>query len=328
MAEVMAEAGAALETPLPRMRYAEAMARFGSDRPDTRFGLELVDLTSVFAGSEFKVFRSVVDSGGVVKGINVKGCGDWPRARVDRLNEIATDAGAKGLAWIGYASDGEVKSPITKFFSDGEKADLASALEIEAGDLALFVADVPQVAEPVLGVVRTHLGSELGLASDGFAALWIVDFPMFEWDEEEERFTASHHPFTRPFDEHVAFLEERPEDVLAYSHDLVINGVEVGGGTLRIHDADLQRRVLALLGIEQDEASEKFGFLLDALTMGAPPHGGIALGLDRLVMLLAGAESIRDVIAFPKTSSGACPLTGAPDTVSERQLSELHLKRD
>ncbi len=328
MSEVMAEAGVELETPLPRMPYAEAMGRFGSDRPDTRFGLELVDLTGVFADSGFKVFRSVADSGGVVKGINVKGCGDWPRARVDRLNEIATDAGAKGLAWIAYTSDGDVKSPITKFFSEEERTALVSALEIEAGDLALFVADVPGVAEPVLGVVRTHLGDELGLAGDGFDALWVVDFPMFEWDEEEERFTASHHPFTRPFDEHVDLLEERPEDVLSYSHDLVINGVEVGGGTLRIHDAELQRRVLALLGIEKREAADKFGFLLDALTMGAPPHGGIALGLDRLVMLLAGADSIRDVIAFPKTSSGACPLTGAPDTVTARQLSELHLKRD
>jgi aspartyl-tRNA synthetase len=287
-----------------------------------------VDLTAAFAASEFKVFRSVVDSGGVVKGVNAKGCGDWPRARVDRLNEIATDAGAKGLAWIAYASDGEVKSPITKFFSDEEKAGLAAALEIEPGDLALFVADVPGVAEPVLGVIRTHLGTELELAGDGFDALWVVDFPMFEWDDEEERYTASHHPFTRPFDEHVDSLEERPGDVLAYSHDLVMNGVEIGGGTLRIHDAELQRRVLALLGIEKNEAAEKFGFLLDALTMGAPPHGGIALGLDRLVMLLAGVDSIRDVIAFPKTSSGACPLTGAPDTVSSRQLSELHLKRD
>jgi aspartyl-tRNA synthetase len=328
MAEVMAEVGTDLSTPLPRMTYAEAMARFGSDRPDTRFGLELVDVTDVFSDSEFKVFRSAADSGGVVKAVNAKGCGDWPRARIDRLAELAVEAGAKGMAWIAYAADGEVKSPILKFLSDEERTAMESALGIEPGDLALFAADAASVAEPVLGAVRTHLGDELGLAEGGHAALWVVDFPMFEWDDEEERYTASHHPFTRPFDEHVDVLEQRPEEALAYSHDLVIDGVEVGGGTLRIHDTELQARVLALLGIEDEEAAEKFGFLLEALQSGAPPHGGIALGLDRLVMLLVGASSIRDVIAFPKTSSGACPLTGAPDTVSTRQLSELHLKRE
>jgi aspartyl-tRNA synthetase len=328
MAEVMEEVGTDLETPLPRMTYAEAMARFGSDRPDTRYGLELADVTDVFSGSEFKVFRSAADSGGVVKAINAKGCGDWPRARIDKLAELAVEAGAKGMAWIAYAADGEVKSPILKFLSDDERTAMESALGIEPGDLALFAADSTRVAEPVLGAVRTHLGQELGLAEGGHAALWVVDFPMFEWDDEEERYTASHHPFTRPFDEHVDVLEQRPEEALAYSHDLVIDGVEVGGGTLRIHDTELQARVLALLGIEEEEAAEKFGFLLEALGSGAPPHGGIALGLDRLVMLLAGASSIRDVIAFPKTSSGACPLTGAPDTVGTRQLSELHLKRE
>lgn len=328
MHDVMKEASIDLKVPLPRLTWAEAMNRYGSDRPDTRFGMELGDLGEVFKASEFKVFASVISSGGSVKGINAKGAGDWSRGRIDALNQIALDAGAKGLAWIAFTSDDSVKSPITKFFTDAEMDGLREALAIEPGDLALMIADKHDTTNEVLGVVRLHMAEELEIERSGFEALWVLDFPMFVWDADEERFTANHHPFSLPFAEHIDLLESDPASVLAYSYDLVINGYEIGGGTLRIHDSVLQERVLGILGIDHSDAEEKFGFLLEALKYGAPPHGGIALGLDRLVMLLAGARSIRDVIAFPKTSSGADPLTGAPDRVSARQLREVHLKTD
>jgi aspartyl-tRNA synthetase len=328
MREVMAEAGVDLPVPLQRLTYIEAMERFGSDRPDLRYGLELVDVSGVFAETGFKVFGGVLASGGAIKAINAKGCGDWARSRIDALNEIAVEAGAKGLAWIAFPADGDPKSPVAKFFSEVEMADLRKMLAVEPGDLVLMVADDRVLANEVLGVLRVHVALELGLAGGSHSALWIVDFPMFRWDEDEERYVANHHPFTRPFDEHLDLIDEDPLRVLSHAYDLVIDGVEIGGGTLRIHDASLQQRVLARLGIDEGKAREKFGFLLDALTYGAPPHGGIALGLDRLVMLLAGTASIRDVIAFPKTSSGGCPLTGAPDSVSPRQLRDVHLKTD
>jgi aspartyl-tRNA synthetase len=328
MHEVMHEAGHDLPVPLPRLTYADAMERFGSDRPDTRFGMELADLSGVFGSSDFKVFSGALGSGGVVKGLVAKGAGDWPRSKMDSLNQLALDNGAKGLAWVAFTSDGEVKGPVAKFFSEDELAGLRGALDVTAGDLVCMVADARPVANEVLGVLRLRLADELGVARKGFSTLWVVDFPLLKWDADEQRWDANHHPFTRPFDEHVAELEKDPGAALSYSYDLVMNGLEIGGGTLRIHDPKLQARVLALLGIGEEEAAEKFGFLLDALAHGAPPHGGIALGLDRLVMLLAGAQSIRDVIAFPKTSSGGCPLTGAPDTVSARQLRELHLKTE
>jgi aspartyl-tRNA synthetase len=322
----MKEAGVDLTTPLERMTYAEAMDRYGSDRPDTRFGMELVDLSDVFARAEFKVFAGALASGGVVKGINATGAGDWSRGRIDALNEVALAAGAKGLAWIAFTSEGEVRSPIAKFLSEAEMDGLVAALGVRPGDLALMVADQRTVANEVLGALRLRVAEDLGIARDGYAALWVVDFPMFKYDDEEGRWAANHHPFTRPFDEHLDRIESDPASVLSYAYDLVINGLEIGGGTLRIHDAALQRRVLARLGLSDDEIREQFGFLIEALSLGAPPHGGIALGLDRLVMLLAGKHSIRDVIAFPKTSSGACPLTGAPDAVSPRQLRDVHLR--
>jgi aspartyl-tRNA synthetase len=328
MHEVMKEAGVDLETPLRRLTWAEAMDRYGSDRPDTRIGMELVDVSEVFAESDFKVFSGAVSSGGVVKALSAPGAGDWSRGRIDALNEIAVDAGAKGLAWIAFTGDGEVKSPIVKFFSDDEMTALRETLDVSPGDLVMFAAGETRLSNEILGVMRLHMAGELDLQPEGFDALWVVDFPMFDWDEDDERWNAIHHPFTLPFADHLDLLEESPGDVLAYSYDLVINGYEIGGGTLRIHDMELQRRIFGTLGIGEDEAREKFGFLLDALEHGAPPHGGIALGLDRLVMLLAGASSIRDVIAFPKTSSGGDPLTGAPDTVSARQLREMHLKTD
>jgi aspartyl-tRNA synthetase len=328
MAEVMGAAGVAWPAEIPRLTHAAAMDRYGSDRPDTRYGMELHCLVETFADSEFKVFSNVLASGGRVKGINAKGAGDWSRGRIDALNQLAIDSGAKGLAWVAFPTEGDVRSPVAKFFTDDEMTSLRAVLDIEPGDLALIVADEHDLANEVLGVLRVHLAEELDLAAEGFHPLWIVDFPLLAWDADEKRYTANHHPFTRPFDEHVDLLESDPTAVLSYSYDLVINGLEVGGGTLRVHDTELQQRIFSVMGIGEEEAAEKFGFLLDALSHGAPPHGGIAFGFDRLVMLLAGGRSIRDVIAFPKTSSGACPLTGAPDEVSARQLKEVHLSLD
>ncbi len=328
MHEVMKEAGVDLEVPLRRMAYSEAMERFGSDRPDTRIGMELVDVSEVFAGSEFKVFAGALGSGGAIKGINAKGAGDWSRGKIDALNQVALDSGAKGLAWVAFPTEGDVRSPIAKFFTDDEMRALRSALAVEPGDLVLMIADARDVANEVLGVLRLHMAGELGIERAGFDALWVVDFPMFKYDPEEERYAANHHPFTMPFAEDVDKLDTAPLEMLSYSYDLIINGYEIGGGTLRIHSADLQLKVLERLGHSAEEAREQFGFLLEALSFGAPPHGGIALGLDRLIMILAGASSIREVIAFPKTSSGSDPLTGAPDTVSARQLREVHLKTD
>jgi len=332
MEDVMAEVLGACEVPfeggLQRLTYADAMDRFGSDRPDMRFEMELRSLSETFAESDFKVFSGALAAGGVVKGINAKGAGDWSRSRIDGLNQVALDAGAKGLAWIAFPTDGDVRSPIAKFLTDTEMAALRDALEIEPGDLALMVADARDVANEVLGVLRLKLAEELGIERSGFSALWVVDFPLFKYDAEEKRWAANHHPFTQPFLDQVDLLETAPAEVLSHSYDLIINGFEIGGGTLRIHDAELQKRVLGLLGHSEEGAAEEFGFLLEALGFGAPPHGGIALGLDRLIMVLAGADSIRDVIAFPKTSSGADPLTGAPEAVSARQLKDVRLRTD
>ncbi|HSK46397.1 MAG TPA: aspartate--tRNA ligase [Coriobacteriia bacterium] len=328
MREVMHEAGHDLPIPLSRITWHEAMERFGSDRPDTRFGLELVDVSAVFSASEFKVFSGALGSGGAIKALNAKGAGDWSRGRIDALNQLAIDSGAKGLAWVALNSAGEIKSPVAKFFTEQEMAALREAVAAEPGDLICMVADKRDLANEVLGTLRLRLADELQIERHGFSTLWVVDFPMFKYDDEEERWSANHHPFTRPFDEHVELLESDPGAVLSYAYDLVMNGLEIGGGTLRIHSAELQERVLERIGLSQTEASEQFGFLLEALSFGAPPHGGIALGLDRLVMLLAGAHSIREVIAFPKTSSGGDPMTQAPDVVSARQLKDVHLRTD
>ncbi|HYC01566.1 MAG TPA: aspartate--tRNA ligase [Candidatus Limnocylindrales bacterium] len=314
------------EEPFPRMSYDEAMSRYGSDRPDTRFGLELVDLTDVLGASEFKVFRAAVDGGGVVKAINVKGGAGMSRKEIDDLGAYAAGFGAKGMAWIKVAG-GEWQSPIVKFLSEGERAQLASRLGIEDGDLVLFGADSRKVVAAVLGNLRGKVAAERGLIDEtAFNFLWVVDFPLVEYDAAEKRYFALHHPFTSPKAADLERLESDPESVRADAYDIVLNGTELGGGSIRIHRGDVQSRVFSVLGIGEEEARQKFGFLLEALSFGAPPHGGLALGLDRMVAMLVGSDSIRDVIAFPKTQRAACLLTEAPSAVDAAQLRGLGIK--
>ncbi len=327
MGEVMKAVGQDHPFPLPRMEYQEAMARFGNDHPDVRFDMELVDLTDIVKDCGFKVFSSVAQSGGIVKAINAKGAGDWSRGDVEKLASIAEENGAKGMAWIAFSSEGAEKSPIIKFFSDEEFAAIKQALDVQPGDLVLFAADEPDVVHAVLSALRMHMADVLGVDREGHALLWVVNFPMFKYDADEDRYAAEHHPFTRVPDEDLDKIENEPLACGSYSYDLVMDGFEIGGGTIRIHTEELQRRILHKIGLSDEEIDEKFGYLMDALGFGAPPHGGIALGLDRLVMLLAGKDSIRDVIAFPKTSSASDPLTGAPDEVSARQLKEVGLRK-
>ncbi len=326
MAEVLDAVGIQHAFPLERMQYAEAMNRFGTDHPDTRFGMELCDLTDIVKNTGFKVFSNVANSGGVVKAINAKGAGDWSRGDVEKLAEVAADNGAKGMAWIAFTSDGEEKSPIIKFFSDEEFAAIKDAMKVEPGDLLLFAADKPDVAHAVLAALRLHLADLLEIPREGHQLLWVVNFPMFRYDEEAKKYAAEHHPFTHVREEDLDKLESAPLECGSYSYDLIMDGFELGGGTIRIHNAEEQRRVLRVCGLTDEEIDEKFGHLIRALELGAPPHGGIALGLDRLIMLLAGKDSIRDVIAFPKTSSAIDPMTGAPSTVTTRQLKEVNLR--
>jgi aspartyl-tRNA synthetase len=328
MKRVMAEVGHDLRIPLQRITYSEAMDRYGIDRPDVRFGLELVDVGDIVGDAGFGVFSNAVKAGGVVKAINAKGGAALSRGRLDALNQLAIDNGAKGMAWIAFPRSGEVKSPIAKFFTAGEIEALKARMAVEDGDLLVFGAGPWEPTCEVLGIIRLALADELDIERDGFSLLWVVDFPLFRRDEDDTRWVANHHPFTRPFDEDLSVLSSDPATVGSYSHDLVMNGFEIGGGTLRIHDVGVQREVLKVLGHDQQAADEQFGFLLEALGFGAPPHGGIALGLDRLVMLLGGFDSIREVIAFPKTSSGGDAMTGAPNAVSAVQLKETHLRID
>lgn len=326
MAETLAAVGVEHAFPLERMQYRESMDRFGNDRPDTRFGMELVDITDIVKNTGFKVFSSVAQSGGVVKAINAKGAGDWSRGDVEKLADIAAENGAKGMAWIAFTTDGKEKSPIIKFFSDEEFAALKEAMDVEPGDLLLFAADTYEVASAVLSALRLHMADALDVPREGHQLLWVVNFPMFKYDEDEKKYAAEHHPFTHVLDEDVDKIESDPLACGSYSYDLVMDGFEVGGGTIRIHNADEQRAVLRTCGLTDEEIEEKFGHLIHALELGAPPHGGIALGLDRLVMLLGGKASIRDVIAFPKTSSASDPMTGAPSAVTGRQLKEVNLR--
>ena len=323
MAHVLSEMGVEVEIPFPRISHDEAIARFGTDRPDMRFGHEVIDLTEVLRGTELEAFGGVIEGGGAVVGINF-GPRELPRAQLDGLIEEAKELGAKGLVWA-YCEDGGWRAPIAKFLSDDEQAGLNEALGASEGDLMLVAADSPPVAAGILGGLRTRLAERWDLISEtGDSLVWVIDWPMFERDERTDRWIALHHPFTSPADE---LDPDDPGSARALAYDLVWNGVELGGGSIRISDPDLQKEVFAIIGIDEEEAADRFGFLLEALRYGAPPHGGIAYGVDRFAALLAGFDSIRDVIAFPKTASGNDPLTGAPSPVEEPQLKELGLAR-
>ncbi|MFE5426887.1 MULTISPECIES: aspartate--tRNA ligase [Bacillaceae] len=327
MAKVMKEVkGLDVTLPFPRMTYNEAMSRYGSDKPDTRFGMELKDVSEIVKDSDFKVFTGAVANGGQVKAIVVKdGNADYSRKDIDGLAEFAAIYGAKGLAWLKVEEDG-VKGPIAKFFAEDQEQ-LVSALEAEVGDLILFVADKKGIVADALGALRNKLGKERGLIDQSkFNFLWVTDWPLFEYDEEEGRYYAAHHPFTMPFREDMDKLESDPASVRAQAYDLVLNGYELGGGSLRIFERDVQEKMFKVLGFSEEEANAQFGFLMDAFEYGTPPHGGIALGLDRMVMLLAGRTNLRDTIAFPKTASASDLLVDAPSTVSDKQLAELNLR--
>ena len=327
--EVLSAAGVEHEFPLQRMPWKEAMERFGCDRPDVRFGMELVDLTDLIKDCNFKVFTGAAANGGVVKCINAKSAGNWSRGEIEKLADIAAANGAKGMAWIAYTdadTDLVGKSPIIKFLGEETHNAIKEAAGVEPGDLLLFAADTFDTASAVLSALRLHMAVALGIERNGHALLWVVDFPMFRYDADEKKYAAEHHPFTMIPEEDWDKIESDPLACSSYSYDIVMDGFEMGGGSIRIHNAELQKRVLRRLGVEDDQMEEKFGHLIHALELGAPPHGGIALGLDRLVMLLAGKQSIRDVIAFPKTSSASDPMTGAPNEVTGRQLKEVNLR--
>ena len=318
---------AEVSLPIQRITYAEATARFGVDNPDLRFGLELVDLSALVAESGFKLFRDAVTQKGLVKALNVKGSATFSRKELDDLTDFVKIFGAKGLAWAKVQEGGVWQSPIGKYFTADELTAIDEALDSRPGDLLLFVADTPRIANESLGRLRVHLAHKLGLINKNlFCFAWITDFPLLEWDAEAKRYVAVHHPFTAPMDEDIHLLDSHPERVRAKAYDLVLNGSEIGGGSIRNHDPELQSRMFDLLHIGSEEAEAKFGFLVHALEYGAPPHGGIAFGLDRLVMILTGSESIRDVIAFPKTQKAACLLSSAPDRVADSQLEELSIR--
>lgn len=319
--------GIDIVTPFPRMTYEEAMRDYGIDKPDTRFDMKLVTLNDLASKMEFKVFKGAVESGGAVKAIVVKGASDkYSRKDIDALQEYAKIYGAKGLAWVKVTEDG-LNGPIAKFFEESHVSELLDATNAEMGDLILFVADKWSVVNASLANLRNKLGKELGLIDENkYNFLWVTDWPLFEYDEELDRYFAAHHPFTAPKKEHVEMLKTDKEKVQANAYDVVLNGYELGGGSIRIHDQEMQKKMFEALGFSDEEAQEQFGFLMDAFKYGAPPHGGIALGLDRMVMLLSGRSNLRDVIAFPKTASATCLLTDAPSKVDDKQLEELHIQ--
>lgn len=319
--------GKKIQTPFQRLTWDEAMDRYGSDKPDLRFGMELINMVDAVKDSNFKVFNQVIENGGVVKAINVKGYANIPRRECDSLVDFVGIYGAKGLAWMQIQEDGSVKSPIAKFFSEEQLANILATAQAEAGDLVMFIADKPAVVAQALGALRIEMAKRRNLIdNDALAFAWVVDFPMFEYDEEEKRYVAMHHPFTSPRDEDLELLATDPGKVYAKAYDMVLNGTEIGGGSIRIHRHDVQKQIFSAIGLSDEEAQEKFGFMMNAFEYGAPPHGGLAFGLDRLIMIMAQRDSIRDVIAFPKTQSAACVMTQAPNDVDDKQLRELHIK--
>ena len=319
--------GVDIPTPIQRLTWQEAMDRFGSDKPDLRFGMELKNISDIVSDSGFSVFATAVANGGSVRGIKVEGQAAMPRKKIDALTEFVKTYEAQGLAYLAIDAEGNIKSSFAKFLEEDKLESIKERMEAKAGDLLLFVADKNSVVFAALGALRCEIASQLGLLKkDEFKFLWVTDFPLLEWSEEDERFKAVHHPFTMPVDEDLQYLDTDPGRVRAKAYDIVLNGTELGGGSVRIHQADIQRKMFEILGLSEETARERFGYLLEAFKYGVPPHAGLAYGLDRVVMLMVGADSIRDVIAFPKVKDASCLMTEAPDRVDEEQLKELHIE--